>query len=101
MIYKITQKEIMALVSKQLENNFGKSLDEVEICEINNASLSVFPKLELNIAALTNKYFFVESDGVKTPVFNPFHSIQWMTFLNIYRMNYISANLNCVIKYII
>ena len=54
---------------------------EKDYKEIFDSSMIVFSKLECNIAGSTNKYFSVEVDGVRTPVFDPFHSIQWMTFL--------------------
>lgn len=41
----------------------------------------VYPRLEANFANSNNKYFTVETEKERAPRFDPFHSIQWMTFL--------------------
>lgn len=80
MIYRLSRNEIIDLVLKQLGNFFpiGSGSEKFEIQSVANA---VFPRLEINFAGSTNKYFSVESEGVRVPQFDPFHSIQWMTFL--------------------
>lgn len=79
MIYKLPQQDIIFLVLKQLGGAFP--INESEIPILTEAAIAVFPKLELNFAESPNKYFSVEIDGNRVPKFDPFHSIQWMTFL--------------------
>lgn len=79
MIFKLSKEEIVSLVYKQMESVFPIQQSDYTIIE--KASFAIFPKLEANFAASYNKYFSIEQDGVRTPIFNPFHSIQWMTFL--------------------
>lgn len=80
MVYQIPQEEVMTLLLRQL-NSFFSINSSSDIKVIDDAAAVVFPKLEKNFANSTNKYFSIESNGVRVPRFNPFHSVQWMTFL--------------------
>ena len=44
--------------------------------------------METNFAHSENKYFTIETEKGRVPRFNPYHSVQWMTFLY-----YLSHNL--------
>lgn len=76
----LSKDEIVDLVVKQLSAFFP--LDSSNYSEINDATMAVFPRLERNFAKSKSKYFSVKlEDGSTTPFFNPFHAVQWMTFL--------------------
>lgn len=78
--YTLPQEDIYPLVKKQLENYFPTLTDE----EDRQLIVSVEKAIRLsinNFSKSENKYFSRIVDGEKVVRFNPYHSIQWMTFL--------------------
>lgn len=78
--YILPQEEIYPLIKKQLTNFFPALTDEEDqqlktsVEKATDASVNNFSKSE-------NKYFSRLVDGERVVRFNPYHSIQWMTFL--------------------
>lgn len=85
--YTLPQEDIYPLVKKQLENFFPALTDE----EDSQLIVSVEKAIEASVRNFShseNKYFSRIVDGERVVRFNPYHSIQWMTFLY-----YLSHNL--------
>lgn len=79
MIFEIEKNAILTLVCRQVENNFTISADEIH--EIKTSFDDALAACEQNFSHSNNKYYIREIDGRKDVYFNPFHSVQWMTFL--------------------
>lgn len=78
--YILPKEEIYPLVKKQLTNYFPALTDE----EDQQLKKSVEKAIEAsvnNFSKSDNKYFTRIVDGERVVRFNPYHSIQWMTFL--------------------
>ena len=78
--YTLPQEDIYPLVKKQLENYFPTLTDE----EDRQLIVSVEKAIEASVRNFShseNKYFSRIVDGERVVRFNPYHSIQWMTFL--------------------
>lgn len=78
--YSLPKEDVYPLVKKQLENFFPSLSDE------DNRQLMVSVEIAIamsinNFSQSVNKYFSRMVDCEKVVRFNPFHSIQWMTFL--------------------
>lgn len=80
MISVLKQEEVIQLVKRQLES-FILPMSSEDDKLLENAILAVHPRLEVNFANSSNKYFSVETETGRVPRFDPYHSIQWMTFL--------------------
>jgi len=79
MFLEIEKKSIILLVCKQVENLFSIDTEEVE--EIKSSLDSALAACEENFLNSESKYYVREIGGKKDAYFNPFHSVQWMTFL--------------------
>lgn len=80
MIYKSQKEEIIELVIRQL-NSFFPQLSKEEIHSLNAIREIVLEKCEYNFSQSANKYFHSETENGQVTIFDPCHSIQWMTFL--------------------
>ena len=76
---EIDKNAILSLVCRQVENNFTISADESE--EIKASFDEALAACEENFSHSNNKYYFREIGGRTEVYFNPYHSVQWMTFL--------------------
>lgn len=79
MILEIDKNAIVPLVCRQIENNFSITTDEIE--ELKASFDEALTACEENFIHSNNKYYIREIEGKKEVYFNPFHSVQWMTFL--------------------
>ena len=79
MIFHIKKEEILALVYHQINNNFYlTNEEEKEVCDAFEYTLE---RCEYNFVRSTNKYYTRAAKDSLEAFFNPFHSVQWMTFL--------------------
>lgn len=78
MVFTIPKEEILAQLLMQLRTHFFISEDEKSIIE--ERFDYALAACEENFSHSTNKYYFTELGGAKCR-FNPFHSVQYMTFL--------------------
>ncbi len=76
---EIDKNAILSLVCRQVENNFTISADESE--EIKASFDEALAACEENFSHSNNKYYLREIGGRIEVYFNPYHSVQWMTFL--------------------
>lgn len=79
MILEIDKDSIISLVFKQVGNLFSIGSEEVE--ELKASFDSALAACEENFRNSESKYYMREIGGKKDAYFNPFHSVQWMTFL--------------------
>lgn len=79
MILEIDKASILALVCRQVDNNF--TLCDAEHKQIEASIDNALNACEDNFLHSTNKYFTRVIDGNREAYFNPFHSVQWMIFL--------------------
>ena len=79
MIFEIDKNAILSLVCRQVENNFTISADETD--EIKASFDEALVACQENFSHSNNKYYLREIDGRTEVYFNPYHSVQWMTFL--------------------
>lgn len=70
---------IFELVCRQIDSNFILLEDEKSAIE-NNLDFAL-QSCEENFIHSANKYYSRIVDGNKEAYFNPYHSVQWMTFL--------------------
>lgn len=79
MVFTIPKEDILAQILMQLKSHFFISEEEKSIIEerFDNAIAAC----EENFSHSENKYYFVEEGGAKICKFNPYHAIQYMTFL--------------------
>ena len=79
MFFTIPKEEILAQLLMQLKSHFFISEAEKSIIEERfDYAIAV---CEENFSHSANKYYLTEVDGVKMYRFNPYHSVQYMTFL--------------------
>lgn len=79
MICTIPKEQILGQLLMQLRSHFFISEEEESIIEdrFNIALLAC----EENFSHSDNKYYWVETNGTKKCIFNPYHAVQYMTFL--------------------
>ena len=79
MIITISQEELFEQLCLQLSSHF--LLYEEEKDALNKAFNIALERSEKNFSRITSKYYFREENGERLVVFNPYHSVQYMTFL--------------------
>lgn len=79
MILEIDKTAILNLVCRQVDNLF--TISDAEKSDIKDSFEDAIAACEENFKCSSNKYYAREVDGKKEAYFNPFHSVQWMTFL--------------------
>lgn len=79
MVFTIPKEEILAQLLMQLKSHFFISEEEKEIIE--SRFEYAISACEENFSHSENKYYFTELGGAKMCRFNPYHSVQYMTFL--------------------
>jgi len=79
MVFTIPKEEILAQLLMQLKSHFFISEDEMSIIE--ERFDYALAACEENFSHSENKYYFTEVGGAKMCRFNPYHSVQYMTFL--------------------
>lgn len=85
MIYRFPIRNVKDMLLTQIGNNFFKSIDDEML--ISKHFPKVLERLEKNIAANTNKYYWrLNAKGEKEAYFDPLHTCQWFLFL------YLTAN---------
>ena len=79
MVFTIPKEEKLAQLLMQWKSHFLISEEEKSIIEDRfNYALAA---CEDNFSYSANKYYFIEVGGAKMCRFNPYHSVQYMTFL--------------------
>lgn len=78
--YTLPKEDIYPLVKKQLKNYFLALTDEEDRQLIVIVEKAIEASVR-NFSHSENKYFSRIFDGERVVRFNPYHSIQWMTFL--------------------
>ena len=79
MVFTISKDNILAQLVMQLKSHFFISDDEKSIIE--ERLDYALAACEENFSHSENKYYFNELGGAKMCRFNPYHSVQYMTFL--------------------
>ena len=79
MIFIIPKEEILAQLVMQLKSHFF--ITEEENAVIESRYECAIAACEENFSHSENKYYLAEVEGVKSCRFNPYHSVQYMTFL--------------------
>lgn len=79
MIFTIPKEQILSQLLIQLKSLFLISEEEREVIE--DRFDYALAACEENFSHSTNKYYSIEVGGVKTCRFNPYQSVQYMTFL--------------------
>ncbi len=79
MVFTIPKEEILAQLLMQLKSHFFISEEEKKIIE--SRFEYAISACEENFSHSENKYYFTELGGAKMCRFNPYHSVQYMTFL--------------------
>ena len=79
MVFTIPKEGILAQLLVQLKSHFYISDDEKSIIE--ERFDYAIAACEENFSHSENKYYFTEMGGAKMCRFNPYHSVQYMTFL--------------------
>lgn len=79
MVFTIPKEEILAQLLMQLKSHFFITENEKSIIE--ERFDSVIAVCEENFSHSANKYYLTEMGGTKMSRFNPYHSVQYMTFL--------------------
>lgn len=79
MVFTIPKEEILAQLLMQLRTHFFISEDEKSIIE--ERLDYALAACEENFSHSENKYYFTILGGAKMCRFNPYHSVQYMTFL--------------------
>lgn len=79
MVFTIPKEDILAQLMMQLRSHFFISEDEESIIE--EVFDYAIAACEENFSHSENKYYFTELGGAKMCRFNPYHSVQYMTFL--------------------
>ena len=79
MVYTIPKEDILTQLLMQLKSHFSISDDEKLI--IKERFDYALAACEENFSHSDNKYYYTELGGAKMCRFNPFHSVQYMTFL--------------------
>ena len=78
--FDFSREIITDLLKKQL-SSFFPPLTEDENKQLDSFAVIAIEKSNYNFSMSNNKYFSVVKNGVRIISFNPYHSIQWMTFL--------------------
>lgn len=85
MIYRFPVRNVKDMLLNQIGNNFFKSIDDEML--ITKHFPTVLERLEKNISANDNKYYWKLNDqGEREAYFDPLHTCQWLLFL------YLTAN---------
>lgn len=79
MVFTIPKEDILAQLLIQLKSHFFITEEDIKIIE--SRFDYAFAACEENFSHSENKYYFTEQGGVKMCRFNPYHSVQYMTFL--------------------
>ena len=79
MVFTIPKEDIIAQLIMQLRSHFFVSEEEVAV--IKSRFDFALAACEENFSHSENKYYFAELGGAKMCRFNPYHSVQYMTFL--------------------
>lgn len=79
MIFIIPKEEILVQLLMQLKSHFFITKEEQTV--IKSRFEYAIVSCEKNFSHSENKYYFVEEGGAKYCRFNPYHSVQYMTFL--------------------
>ena len=79
MVFAIPPKDILSQLQLQLRSHFLMSEEELFACE--SRFEYALAACEENFCHSDNKYYIVENGGTTTCRFNPYHAIQYMTFL--------------------
>lgn len=79
MIFTIPKEDILAQLLMQLKTHFFITQEEISIIETRFAF--AIAACEANFSHSENKYYVVENESGKECRFNPYHSVQYMTFL--------------------
>ena len=79
MIFTIPKEDVLKQLLLQLKSNFFISEEEQSI--IGSRFLYALKACEENFSYSDNKYYFIEEGGAKIYRFNPYHAVQYMTFL--------------------
>ncbi len=79
MYFTIPKEDIFKQLLHQLKSHFF--LAEEEINALDSRFDHALSACEVNFLLSANKYFTVEEGGGKMARFNPYHSVQYMTFL--------------------
>lgn len=79
MVFTIPKEDILAQLLMQLKSHFFLSEDEKSIIE-ERFDYAIAACYE-NFSHSENKYYFTELGGARMCRFNPYHSVQYMTFL--------------------
>lgn len=79
-VYIFPKEELKNFLLRQL-SSFFPPLSAEEYNHLNNVWEKVISKCEYNFSKSDNKYFSKIEDGKRVVRFDPYHSVQWMTFL--------------------
>ncbi len=79
-VYTIPKEEIKTFLLRQL-SSFFPPISEEEHKHLNSVWERVMSKCEFNFSKSENKYFTKIDNGRRITRFDPYHSVQWMTFL--------------------
>ncbi len=79
MIFAIPKEDILAQLLMQLKSHFFISEEEQTV--IKSRFENALAACEENFTHSENKYYFVKEGGAKMCRFNPYHAVQYMTFL--------------------
>ena len=79
MVFTIPKEDILTQLLMQLKSHFFITDEEKTIIE--SRFDTVLDMCEENFSHSENKYYFIELGGAKMCRFNPYHSVQYMTFL--------------------
>lgn len=79
MVFTIPKEEILVQLLMQLKSHFFITEEEKDVIE--SRFDYAIASCEENFLHSENKYYFTEVGGAKTCRFNPYHSVQYMTFL--------------------
>lgn len=79
MVFTIPKEDILAQLLMQLKSHFFITEEEQTVIETRFEN--ALAACEDNFSHSENKYYFVEEWGKKECRFNPYHAIQYMTFL--------------------
>ena len=79
MIFTIPKEDILAQLLMQLKSHFFITEEEQTVIEARFEN--VLAACEENFIHSENKYYFIEEGGAKRCRFNPYHAVQYMTFL--------------------
>jgi serine O-acetyltransferase len=79
MVFTIPKEDVLAQLLMQLKSHFFITEEEKTVIETRFEN--ALAACEENFSHSENKYYFVEEGGAKKCRFNPYHAIQYMTFL--------------------